>query len=186
MSRVTVKDTPISNLKIIERRRIGDDRGYLERLFSAEELESVGWPKPVAQINHSYTQKKGTVRGMHFQRQPEVEAKLVSCIKGEIWDVAVDLREGSATFLQWHATHLTPENHCAYLIPEGFAHGFQALSDDCELIYVHSTAYAPQAEAGLNPRDPQLAIDWPISITELSDRDASHPLLSEQFLGLSL
>lgn len=186
MNRFTVTNTPIPDLKILERRRIGDDRGYLERLFSAGELESAGWPGPVAQINLSYTKKKGTVRGMHYQSQPEVEAKLVSCIRGEIWDVAVDLREGSATFLQWRATHLTPENHCAYLIPEGFAHGFQALSDDCELIYAHSAVYAPQAEAGLNPHDPQLAIDWPISITELSDRDASHPLLSEQFLGISL
>lgn len=170
----------------MERRRIGDERGYLERLYSAEELEPVGWPGPVVQINHSYTQRKGTVRGMHFQDQPEVEAKLVSCIKGEIWDVAVDLREGSATYLHWHATHLTSENRCAYLIPEGFAHGFQTLSDDCELIYAHSATYAPQAEAGLNPRDPQLAIDWPISITELSDRDANHPLLSKQFVGISL
>ena len=186
MKRFTVIETPINGLKVLQRQQIGDDRGYLERLYCADELGDLGWPKPIAQINHSFTGTKGTVRGMHFQRQPHVEAKLVSCIQGEIWDVAVDLRAGSATFMHWHAQILSAENRHAYLIPEGFAHGLQTLSDDCELIYVHSAAYAPEADAGLNPRDSQLAIDWPIGITELSDRDARHPELSNTFVGISL
>jgi dTDP-4-dehydrorhamnose 3,5-epimerase len=185
LNRFTVIDTPLLGLKIIQRKRIGDDRGFLQRLFCASELKSIGWQKPVAQINHTFTQKKGTVRGIHFQRQPHVEAKLVSCIKGEIWDVAVDLRTGSPGFLQWHAEHLSEENQRALLIPEGFAHGFQSLSDECELIYVHSAAYAADAEGGLNARDPRLDISWPLPITGLSDRDEAHPLIDDSFTGVS-
>jgi dTDP-4-dehydrorhamnose 3,5-epimerase len=186
LKRFTVIETPINGLKVLQRQQIGDDRGYLERLYCTDELGDLGWPKPIAQINHSFTGIKGTVRGMHFQQQPHVEAKLVSCIQGEIWDVAVDLRAGSTTYLQWHAQILSAENRYAYLIPEGFAHGFQTLSDDCELIYVHSAAYAPQSDVGLNPRDSHLAIDCPIGITELSDREARHPELSNTFVGISL
>ncbi len=186
MNRFTVVDTQLSDLKIIQRWRIGDDRGFLERLFCANELESIGWQKPVAQINHSFTQKKGTVRGMHFQHQPHVEAKLVSCIKGEIWDVAVDLRPGSPGFLRWHAESLSEENQRGLLIPEGFAHGFQTLCDNCVLIYIHSSPYAADAEAGMNAEDPRLDITWPLPITELSERDANHPLVGNDFKGVSI
>ena len=186
MNRFTVIDTQLSDLRIIQRKRIGDDRGFLGRLFCAKELESIGWQKPVAQVNHTLTQKLGTVRGMHFQYQPDLEAKLVNCIRGEIWDVAVDLRVGSPSFLQWHAEILSAENQRAFLIPEGFAHGFQTLCDDCELIYIHSAAYVADAEGGLNARDPQLEIPWPLPISELSERDASHPMLGNDFKGVSL
>ena len=110
--------------------------------------------------------------------------KLVSCIRGKVWDVAVDLRADSATFLHWHAEELSAENNRALLIPEGFAHGFQALTDDVELLYCHSAAYHAEAEAGLNPRDPELAINWPLEITELSNRDAQHPMVNQNFAGL--
>lgn len=186
MSRFTILDTPIADLKIVERQQLGDSRGFLSRLFCAEELAAAGWHKPIAQINQTLTQKQGTIRGMHFQRLPHAEMKVVTCLRGAIWDVAVDLRAGSPTFLQWHAEELSAANHRALLIPEGFAHGFQTLSDDCELIYLHSRAYTPKAEAGLNPKDPMLSIIWPLTITELSVRDAQHPLLDHQFKGVTL
>jgi dTDP-4-dehydrorhamnose 3,5-epimerase len=186
MSRFTITDTPIAGLKIVERQHVGDARGFLARLFCADELATAGWHKPIAQINHTATQQQGSVRGLHFQRPPHAEMKLVSCLRGAIWDVAVDLRAGSPTFLQWHARELSADNHCALLIPEGFAHGFQTLCDDCELIYLHSTPYTPAAEAGLQARDPSLAIAWPLAFTGFSDRDAQHPLLSPQFKGLTL
>ena len=141
-------------------------------------MAHAGWRKPIAQINHTFTQRQGTVRGMHFQRAPHAEMKLVNCIRGTVFDVAVDLRASSETFLRWHAEELTPDNGRSLLIPEGFAHGFQALSDDCELVYLHSAAYAPGAEAGVNPLDPRLGVCWPLPITEMSTRDAGHPMLN--------
>ena len=186
MSRFTILDTPIADLKIIERQQLGDSRGLLSRLFCADELAAAGWHKPIAQINQTLTQKQGTIRGLHFQHPPHAEMKLVTCLRGAIWDVAVDLRAGSTTFLQWHAEELSAANHRALLIPEGFAHGFQALSDDCELLYLHSAAYSPEAEAGLNPKDRLLSITWPLATTELSARDAQHPMLDHQFKGVML
>lgn len=185
MSRFTVLDTPIADLKIVERQQLGDNRGFLSRLFCAEELAAAGWHKPIAQINQTFTQTQGTIRGMHFQRPPHAEIKLVTCLRGAVWDVAVDLRAGSPSFLQWHAQELSESNRRALLIPEGFAHGFQTLSGACELLYLHSALYAPHAEAGLNPQDPRLGINWPLNIAELSARDAQHPLLDLQFKGLT-
>lgn len=184
MNRFTVIDLPLPGLKLIERQRVGDSRGFLSRLFCAEELADAGWVKPVAQINHTYTALRGTLRGMHFQRPPHAEMKLVSCLRGEVWDVAVDVRADSPTFLQWHAERLSADNGQAMLIPEGFAHGFQTLTDDVELLYCHSAAYSHDAEAGLNPRDARLAIAWPLPITELSARDAAHPLIGTGFEGV--
>ena len=186
MNRFTVPDLPLDGLKLIERQRLGDARGFLSRLFCADELGAAGWNKPIAQVNHTYTALRGAVRGMHFQHPPHAEMKLVSCLRGEVWDVAVDVRAGSATFLNWHAEHLSAENELALLIPEGFAHGFQSLSDDVDLLYCHSAAYASAAERGLNPADPKLAIAWPVPIAELSVRDARHLMLDEDFNGVAL
>jgi len=186
LSRFTVVDTPISELRVIERKLIGDERGSLTRLFCADELKMAGWTTPVAQINHTITRQKGVVRGIHFQHQPHTEAKLVSCIKGEVWDVAVDLRQGSQTFLQWYGQILSEDNLKAFVIPEGFAHGFQTLSDNCELIYLHSSQYELTAEAGLHPQDSRLAIDWVLPITAMSLRDSNHPKLSKKFLGIEI
>ncbi len=185
MSRFEVSATPLPGLNLVQRQRLGDSRGFLSRLFCAEELASAGFNLPIAQINHTYTARMGTVRGMHFQRPPHAEVKLVSCLRGEVWDVAVDVREGSATFLHWHAEVLSADNRRALLIPAGFAHGFQALSDDVELLYCHSAAHAPQSEGGLNPHDERLAIAWPQVITELSARDAGHPRITESFKGVT-
>ena len=154
MSRFILTDLPLHGLKLVERQRLGDARGFLSRLFCAEELAIAGWIKPVAQVNHTFTARRGTVRGMHFQRPPHAEMKLVSCIRGEVWDVAVDVRAGSPTFMRWHAERLSADNGRALLIPEGFAHGFQTLTDGVELLYCHSAAYAAEAEAGLSMIQP--------------------------------
>ena len=185
MSRFAITDLPLAGLKLVARQRLGDSRGFLSRLFCAEELAAAGWRKPIAQINHAYTGMRGTVRGMHLQHPPHAEMKLVSCIRGEVWDVAVDVRAGSPTFLHWHAQCLSAANGRALLIPEGFAHGFQALTADVELLYCHSAAHNASAEAGLNPQDARLAINWPLPITELSARDAGHALIESGFEGVS-
>jgi dTDP-4-dehydrorhamnose 3,5-epimerase len=181
-----VTDLQLAGLKLVERQRLDDARGFLSRLFCAEELGAAGWIQPIVQINHTYTALCGTVRGMHFQRPPHAEMKLVSCIRGEVWDVAVDVRAGSKTFLQWHAERLSADNRHALLIPEGFAHGFQALTDNVEILYCHSAAYMAAAEVGLNAKDPMLAIAWPLQINELSPRDVQHPMLNESFAGVVL
>lgn len=186
MSRFIVHDTPLADLKVIERQQVGDSRGFFSRLFCADELAAAGWRKPVAQINETLTRQQGTIRGMHYQRPPHAEMKLVTCLAGEIWDVAVDLRRGSPTFLRWHAEELSAANSRAMLIPEGFAHGFQTLAANCSLLYLHSVPYAAEAEAGLNPKDPMLGITWPLEIAELSARDSRHPLLSRQFEGVAV
>lgn len=186
MNRFAVTALPLAGLKLIERQCLGDSRGFLSRLFCVEELDAAGWCKPIAQINHTYTARRGTVRGMHHQHQPHAEMKMVTCIRGEVWDVAVDLRKGSPTFLHWHAEVLSADNNRALLIPEGFAHGFQALTDDVELLYCHSAVHRPDAEAALNAQDPRLAITWPLEIAELSLRDAKHPLIDSTFEGVRL
>lgn len=182
--RFDILDTSIPGLKLLQRKPIGDSRGYLERLFCADELQALTHAKPIVQINHTLTAKLGTVRGMHFQYPPHAEIKFVSCLRGEIFDVAVDLRWGSPTFLQWHADMLSADNHKTLVIPEGFAHGFQAIADDSEIVYFVTATYYPDAEGGLNPQDSKLAIKWPLAIAELSARDAAHALLSDDFSGL--
>jgi dTDP-4-dehydrorhamnose 3,5-epimerase len=186
MTRFIIEDTPIEGVQIIQRQPIGDDRGYLERLFCNDELGSIINSRSIVQINHTMTSKVGTVRGMHYQQPPHAETKLVSCLRGEVFDVVVDLRVGSPTFLHWHGEVLSEDNHRTFCIPEGFAHGFQTLTENCELIYLHTTAYVPDAEAGLSALDPCLDIDWPLSITELSSRDQQHAMLTSDFLGLSV
>ena len=186
MSLLHISDLPLPGLKLIERTRLGDERGFLSRLFCAEELAGTGWNKPIAQINHARTFKRGTVRGMHYQCPPHAEMKLVNCLHGEVWDVAVDLRTSSKTFLHWHAENLSADNRLALLIPEGFAHGFQALTDDVELLYCHSASYVPASERGLNPREPMLGIDWPLPMAALSERDARFEWLAPGFEGIRL
>ena len=171
---------------MIERKPIRDSRGHLARIFCAEHLKGAGWKKPIAQINQTMTKSRGTVRGLHFQNAPYAEMKLISCLQGEIWDVAVDLRKNSPTFLKWHGEKLSSENYRALLIPEGFAHGFQTLTNDCELLYLHSAPYKPDSEGGIRPNDPYLAIAWPLKFYEVSERDSEHPLLNDLFKGIKL
>jgi dTDP-4-dehydrorhamnose 3,5-epimerase len=185
-SRFEFTSTPISGLTVIQRKPIEDDRGFLCRLYCSEEFREAGLRKPIAQINHTFTRKKGAVRGLHLQYPPHAEAKIVSCLKGEIYDVAVDIRRGSPTFLCWYAEILSADNYKSLLIPEGFAHGFQTLTEECELIYLHTASYAPGAEGGLNVRDPHFTIAWPLNIAELSNRDISYPCIDDQFEGIQL
>lgn len=183
-SRFDIQATALSNLNVIVRKPLGDSRGYLERMFCVDELQALLGDRRLVQINHTLTQTKGTVRGMHFQHAPRAEMKLVSCLRGSIFDVAVDLRKGSPTFLLWHAELLTADNHKTLAIPEGFAHGFQTLTDDCEMLYLHTASYDPDAEAGLNAQDPRVAIGWPLPITEISPRDSAHALIAVDFAGV--
>lgn len=185
MSRFRIVETTLPDLKVVIRDRRTDERGHLSRLFCANELESAGWRGGIAQINHTLTRQSGTVRGLHFQRAPDAEAKLVSCLRGRVWDVAVDLRAGSPTFLRWHAEELSADNGRALLIPVGFAHGFQALEADSELLYLHSAPYSPASEGALNAVDPRLAIDWPLPVGDRSARDQCHPMLTDDFKGIA-
>lgn len=185
-TRFDILDTPLFGLRILQCKPIGDSRGYLERLFCSEELQALALGKPIAQINHTLTERRGTVRGMHFQRPPHAEIKFVSCLRGEVYDVAVDLRYNSPTFLHWHAEVLSADSHKTLIIPEGFAHGFQTLTDDCQMLYFHTAAYQPGAEGSLNAQDPKLAIGWPLPLAGLSPRDAAQPLLDDDFTGVAL
>jgi dTDP-4-dehydrorhamnose 3,5-epimerase len=170
-------ETPLAGVKVVTRTVRRDARGSFARMFCAQELVEAGWLDSVAQINLSHTLHQGTVRGLHYQQGSHAEDKLISCIKGAAWDVAVDLRPGSTTYLQWHAERLDPDNAQAMLIPKGVAHGFQALEANTSLLYVHSRPYSPHMEAGLRADDPRLAISWPLDFHELSERDRSFPLL---------
>jgi dTDP-4-dehydrorhamnose 3,5-epimerase len=184
MSRFTISHTSLAGLTVVQRKNSQDERGFLSKLFCVQELGSVGWEATIAQVNHTYTKSKGTVRGMHFQIAPYSERKLVSCIRGSVWDVAVDIRAGSSTFLKWHAEVLSADNLKALNIPQGFAHGFQALTDDAELIYMHTESYVPNSEAGMHPCDPLIQIHWPLPISQMSTRDDSHAKISDSFLGV--
>lgn len=184
MARFGIEATALDGLKLIQRQKLEDSRGFFSRFFCAEELASAGFAQPVAQMNHTLTRRRGSVRGLHFQHPPYAEDKLVSCLRGEIFDVAVDIRKDSPTFLHWHAERLTAENGRSLLIPKGFAHGFQTLTDDAELLYVHATPYVQSAEGGLNPADPMLAIAWPLPFADVSQRDAAHAYLTPEFGGI--
>ena len=183
-NRFDILATPIADLKVLQRKPIGDSRGYLERLYCADELQDIVPGKNIVQINHTLTASVGTVRGLHFQHAPHAETKFVTCLRGEVFDVAVDLRQDSPGFLRWHAEVLSAENHKTLVIPEGFAHGFQTLTEDCEMLYFHTAAYEPSAEGGLNVQDPKLAIAWPLPVNGLSERDAAHPFVNSDFPGV--
>lgn len=187
MSRFDFITTLLSGLRVVQRKAIEDHRGFLSRFYCVEEFAKANVNKPVAQINHTLTRQKGAVRGLHFQHPPHAETKMVSCLKGEIFDVAVDLRRDSPTFLHWHAEILSASNRRSLLIPEGYAHGFQALTKDCELIYLHTASYSPESEGALNVADPVLGITWPLPIRDLSSRDQNHPfVINNNFQGIVL
>ncbi|SDM67122.1 dTDP-4-dehydrorhamnose 3,5-epimerase [Oryzisolibacter propanilivorax] len=186
MRRLLLTPLPLPGLVRVQRQPAHDARGSFERWFCADELAAAGWARPIAQLNRSLTRQRGSVRGLHYQLPPHAETKLVGCLRGAVWDVAVDLRAGSPTFLRWHAECLSADNACALLIPPGFAHGFQALSDDAELLYCHDTPHAPGFEAGLHPQDARLDIAWPLPVTGLSPRDQGHAPLTLDFQGVRL
>jgi dTDP-4-dehydrorhamnose 3,5-epimerase len=171
--------TTIPGVFELRGRPFEDHRGaFLNAYRSQEEGWRRSWgDRGIAQVNLSRTEEVGTIRGLHRQAEPHSEAKLVRCLRGKVWDVAVDLRPNSVTYGQWHAVPLSPEAGNALLIPEGCAHGFQVLDPASELLYLHSGAWVPEAETGVRFNDPQLAIPWPLPPLGLSQRDLSLPML---------
>lgn len=181
---MTFHPTPLEGSYTIELSPFGDERGWFARTYCEKEFASIGHDKKWVQLNHSFTKKQGAVRGMHFQLPPFSEIKLVRCIAGSVFDVIIDIRKDSLTFLQWFGTELSAANRRMLYIPEGFAHGFQTLTEDCELIYHHSAFYTPGAEGGIRYNDPAVNINWPMAVTEISERDRNHPLLDSTFKAI--
>jgi dTDP-4-dehydrorhamnose 3,5-epimerase len=182
MSRFEIHSTPRDGLQVIQRKAVGDARGFLSRIFCAEDLASAGWVWPIAQINHTLTKIPGTVRGMHFQFPPKAEAKLVSCIRGAVWDVAVDIRRASDSFGAWYGVELSAEQGNMLWIPAGFAHGFLALEDETRLVYKCTAEYNSASERSIRWDDPELGITWPAAGPQgeylLSGKDAAAPGLA--------
>jgi dTDP-4-dehydrorhamnose 3,5-epimerase len=176
--------TKLTGAVVVETRRLIDHRGSFARLFCANELSDLLGSRRIVQINHSRTVKVGTVRGLHFQRRPHAEMKFVRCLTGRVFDVAVDLRAGSPTFLQWHAEELSAQNVRMLVIPEGCAHGFQSLDPESELLYLHTAPYVPEAEEGVRFDDARIGIRWPLPVAELSQRDFALPTLRLDFAGI--
>jgi dTDP-4-dehydrorhamnose 3,5-epimerase len=181
---MTFTPTGLEGSYVIDLTPYRDERGWFARFYCKTEFAAIGHTKEWVQMNHSFNREKGALRGLHYQQPPFREIKVVRCIAGSIYDVIIDLRKGSASFLQGFAVELSAENKKMLYIPEGFAHGFQVLSENTELIYLHSEYYTPGAEGGLRFDDPGLRIAWPLPVTILSERDAAHPLLTDQFKGI--
>ena len=179
-------ETIIPGAWVIESTAFQDNRGAFSRLFCSRELQAIVGSRTIVQINHSMTHRIGAVRGLHFQNPPHAEMKIVRCLKGRVFDVAVDLRQGSPTFLKWTAVELTSENRFAFVIPEGCAHGFQVLEEDSELLYLHTAFYTPDAEGAVRFDDSRIGVNWPLAPTDLSARDLSHSHLKEDFKGIVL
>jgi dTDP-4-dehydrorhamnose 3,5-epimerase len=169
--------TPLAGAYVVELERLEDERGFFARSFCQDEFRRHGLKHAIAQCNVSWNRRRGTLRGLHFQAAPHEEAKVVRCTRGAVWDVIVDLREGSPTRLRWHAQELNADNRLAFYVPEGFAHGFQTLADDSEVLYQMSESYHPGLARGLLWDDPKLGIRWPLPDPILSPRDRSYALL---------
>ena len=174
---------PIADTFVIQLEPYADDRGMFTRIFCQRELTPIGLHKKIVQINHSLTRKRGALRGMHFQRPPKAEIKLVKCLRGSVFDVIVDLRRNSASFLKWHGEVLSDKNRKMMYIPEGLAHGFQALEENTELLYLHTEFYDPDCEGGIRHSDPAIGIAWPLDATEISAKDQNYALLTKDFEG---
>jgi dTDP-4-dehydrorhamnose 3,5-epimerase len=179
-------ETVLRGSFIVDPQPFSDERGWFARTFCKREFEQIGHHKEWVQLNHSVTYKKGSIRGMHFQYPPHNEIKMVRCIAGSIFDVIIDLRSDSPTFLQWFGTELSAVNKKMLYIAEGFAHGFQTLTDNCELIYHHTSFYTPGAEGGIRYDDKRISIGWKFPMTEISDRDKNHLFLDESFTGIKV
>lgn len=171
--------TALAGAYLVEPEPISDERGFFARTFCAREFEDRGLDPVVAQCNVACNLRQGTIRGMHFQAPPAAETKLVRCTGGAIHDVIVDLRPDSATYLQHFGIELSARNRRALYVPPMFAHGYQTLTDDAEVIYQVSEFYAPGCERGLRFDDPAIAIEWPLPVSLVSKKDKSWPLLEE-------
>ena len=177
-------NTKIKNIHIIEPEPFIDHRGKFYRVFCENEIKEIGISKKIVQINQSLTKTKGGIRGIHFQYPPKAEIKIVKCISGSIFDVAVDLRKGSPTFLEWYGEILTEENMRMMVISEGFVHAFQALEENAEVIYFVTEFYSPKHESGVKYNDPKVNIKWPLEVTDISEKDRNLGLLDNDFMGI--
>ena len=173
-------ETPLAGAFTIGLEKREDARGHFARAFCAEEFAAHGLETTYLQANHSLNKKTGLVRGMHFQRGEDAEVKLVRCVHGAIYDVIVDNRPESPTYLQWFGAELSEENGLMMYVPRGFAHGYQSLTEGATAFYMVSTGYAPAAEGGLRFDDPAIGIKWPMAVTDLSDKDGNWPLVKRQ------
>ena len=173
--------TSLQDAFLIELEKRGDDRGFFARTMCRQEFAAHGLDTDYVQQNTSFSAYKGTIRGMHYQLPPHTEAKLVRCIEGAIVDIIVDLRRDSPTYLKHEKFELTDANRRQLYVPRGFAHAFQAVSDDVEVSYLVSAAYTPAAERGVRFSDPRFGIEWPLPVTVISDKDANWPLLQDGF-----
>ena len=164
-----------------------DNRGLFSRLFCHLELSKILENRNIAQINISETKEKGSIRGLHYQRPPNCEMKFVYCLKGEIYDVVTDIRRNSKNYLKWHASKISSSTGLnGLIIPEGFAHGFQTLTDDVLMLYLHTVPYSKESEGCIRFDDPSLKINWPLRLSNISEKDERQPFISEDFLGLDL
>jgi len=178
------EETPLRGCYVIRTTPFIDHRGAFARFFCERELAPVIGDRKIVNVNFSRTAKRGSIRGMHFQRAPDAEMKFVRCSKGRVFDVAVDLRKESPTYLHWYGVELSAENMHMFAVPEGFAHGFQALENDAEIMYLVTAFYSPHCEGGLNHTDPQIGIRWPLPITDVSEKDLRHPYLRDEPIAL--
>lgn len=177
--------TGIAGVWLVDLERHADDRGWFARTWCAEEFSRQGLDPRLAQCSASFNHRRGTLRGMHYQAAPHPEAKLVRCVRGAMFDVALDLRPDSETFGRWASAELTAENGCALYVPEGCAHGFQTLVDDTEVLYQISRPWHPESALGVRWNDPTVGIQWPLgAVAVISDRDRNLPLLAEHLSNL--
>lgn len=181
---MTFAPTPLDGSFVISLKPQQDERGWFARTYCREAFRAIAPALEWVQFNHSLTRQRGTIRGLHFQRPPHAEAKLIRCIAGAVWDVIIDLRRESPTFLRWFSVELSAANRTMLFVPERFAHGFQTLTDNCEMLYHHTHAFTPSAEGGLRFDDPRLGICWPLPLTGLSPRDSKQTPLDDDFKGL--
>jgi dTDP-4-dehydrorhamnose 3,5-epimerase len=178
------RKTPLEGAYLVELEKQDDDRGFFARLFCEKEFGAAGLETRFVQINNSLTATKGTLRGLHYQLPPAAEVKVVRAVKGALWDVIVDLRAGSTTYLRWFGTELNEDNRLMMYVPRGFGHGFIALTDNVETLYLNSAIYAPETERGLRWNDPAVRIEWLQQPQEMSSKDRKWPDLNPEFHGV--
>jgi dTDP-4-dehydrorhamnose 3,5-epimerase len=176
------EETYLKGAFVIEIKKLGDERGFFGRSWCQKEIEDHGLNGNVAQQNTSFSALKGTLRGMHYQKNPYEENKLIRCTRGAIYDVIIDLRPDSPTFKQWFGIELTADNYKMLYAPEKFAHGFITLEENSEVTYLVTQFYTPDAECGVRYNDPQFGIQWPTEVVVVSDKDKNHPDFNESML----
>ncbi len=179
-----INPLPLAGACLIEPEIMEDPRGSFSRLYCRRELESIGLRSEIAQINHSFNKEKGTLRGLHYRLRPGAEIKMVTCVRGAVFDVIVDIGKGSKTFLKWHGEILSAENKKIMYVPEHCAHGFQTLENGCVLVYFHGGFYDPQYEMVIRYDEPRIGVNWPAAITSMSERDQDAVSLPAGFPGI--